>query len=102
MRVRSRSSTVDGTWIGASRFTQRSRPGYSPSSPSGDEDAALDQRVEQLLDEERVAAGARDDLLDELVDVVAGHEPLGEQLAARGLGQLVEHDELGAELASRA
>ena len=31
---RIRSSIVDGTWIGASRLTQRSRPGYSPSSAS--------------------------------------------------------------------
>ena len=59
---------------------------------------ALDQRIEQLLDEEHVAARARNDLIDEVIDVVTGNEALGDQLLARGLGKLVEHDQLGAEL----
>ena len=43
----------------------------------GDEDAALDQRVEQLLDEERVTARTRGDLLDQLIDAgAAGPELL--------------------------
>ena len=65
----------------------------------GDQDAALGQRVDQLLDEERVAAAARRDLLDELVDVVPRHEALGQHLLARSVGQLVEQHDLGAELA---
>ena len=98
MRASTRSSTDDGTWIGASRWTQRKQARILAGVEIGDQHAALDQHVEQLLDEERVAAGARGDLGDEIVDIVAGHEPRDQHLAPRGVVELLEHHDLGAEL----
>ena len=60
------------------------------------DDLALGQRVDLLEDEERVAAGAREDLLGQLGDVVVGGEPARDQ-AGPGRGvELVEVHDLGA------
>jgi hypothetical protein len=51
-------------------------PAVAPGVAGGRrDDLALGQRVELLEDEERVAAGPRQDLLGQLVDVVVGREP---------------------------
>ena len=84
------ASTVVGTLIASSRRTQREA--LRRIAGVGREDAALDQRLEDLVDEERIAAGAIEDLAHERARVGGVVEAAGDQLLALALAQLTDED----------
>ena len=98
MRVEDQILDVDGTWIGASRFTQRSRPGYSPSSPSATRmprsiSVSSSSWMKNALPPARATICSTSSSMS-----WPGTNRSASSCAARGVGQLVERDDLGAEL----
>ena len=62
-------------------------PGEPVRASRAVEHPALDERLDRLLDEERVAAGARADVVRQPRERGVGSEEIPEQLGARRLAQ---------------